>query len=485
MHVNSCDQNGGLRVMNTTQNCEQTFLWYDYETFSRDNHHSRIASVAMARTTLDFEPIGEPIILYCKLGLDFLPSPEACLVNGLTPQFVNENGIPETELIERVLREFSKDGTIVVGYNSINFDDEVSRVTLHRNLYNPYTGWQKNRWDIINLVRAVRDFKPGTLVLDKLDPKTGNTLFRLPDVAFQNNIEQTIAHDARFDVQATIGLAKLIKEKQPNLFDWFFSHRTTEAESKLFKENPRQQILLYTCSKPINNTFTTHPILPLFYERDNSGVLNKVIAFDLACDIPQITEDWKKEEIFEINLKRCPYLTDGNAGEEFWNRMGLSYQDFVTKKKFILDNNLFLNKEECIIKYDKDSYDPDIDLYGFFASFKTRQKMRELHSLKPSERLKNRAPFFDSRYNEILFRHVARNYPEVLAECETEEWYTHCRSKITGQDDETPANEPLYIDEYFKEIERLKETAGENLEKKLILEDLDSYGKIIMETLRI
>lgn len=466
-------------------NQEQTFLWYDYETFSKDKYHSRIASVAMVRTTLDFKLIGKPLVKYCKLGLDFLPSPEACLVNGLTPQFVNDNGIPEAELIDFVVQEFSKKGTIVVGYNSIKFDDEVTRVTLHRNLFNPFSDWQKNRWDVINLVRAVRDFKPGTLVLEKINPITGSTSFKLSDVAAQNNIEQTIAHNSLFDVLATIGIVKLIKEKQPKLFDWFFSHRTATEESKLFAENPRQQILFYTCSKPINNSFTTHPILPLFYERSNHDRMNKVLAFDLACDIPQITKEWKKEELIEINLKSCPFITRGKAEDSFWSRMGLSEHNCEEKKKYIVDNNLFLNKDECCIKYEKASSDPDIDIYGGFASSNTIQKMEDIHDMKPCERLKNRTPFCDkdARYNDVLFHHVARNYPEVLSESEREEWYNHCRRKITGQYDVTPAKEPLYLESYFAEIDKLKEEIKDDFEKECVLDNLYSYGEYIMRTL--
>jgi exodeoxyribonuclease-1 len=54
-----------------------------------------------------------------------------------------------------------------VGYNSLRFDDEVTRNTLYRNLYSPYDReWQNgnSRWDIIDMVRACHDLRPEGIV---------------------------------------------------------------------------------------------------------------------------------------------------------------------------------------------------------------------------------------------------------------------------------------------------------------------------------
>ena len=123
----------------------KTFLWYDLETFGLNPKYDRIAQAACIRTDMDFNQIGEPIVLYSKLSPDYLPSPDSCLVTGITPQEVNEKGIPEAEMIERLQQEFLVPDTITVGYNSINFDDEVIRSTLYRNLYDPIVREYSNR----------------------------------------------------------------------------------------------------------------------------------------------------------------------------------------------------------------------------------------------------------------------------------------------------------------------------------------------------
>ena len=64
----------------------KTFLWYDLETFGLNPRYDRIAQAAAIRTDMDFNQVGEPIVLYARLSPDYLPSPDSCLITGITPQ---------------------------------------------------------------------------------------------------------------------------------------------------------------------------------------------------------------------------------------------------------------------------------------------------------------------------------------------------------------------------------------------------------------
>ena len=141
----------------------ESFFWYDLETFGLNPSYDRIAQFAGQRTDLDLNPIGDPVILYCKLSADYIPDPAACLVTGITPQEVKAKGLPESEFIEKINNLFSVPGTCVCGFNSLRFDDEFIRNTLYRNFLDPYQREWKNgnsRWDILDLVRACHDFRP-------------------------------------------------------------------------------------------------------------------------------------------------------------------------------------------------------------------------------------------------------------------------------------------------------------------------------------
>ena len=129
-----------------------TFLWHDYETFGAVPRRDRPAQFAAIRTDADLNEIGEPMMLYCQPALDVLPEPESCLITGITPQECLAKGVPEHEFARRINDALAEPGTIGVGYNSIRFDDEVTRHLLWRNLRDPYAReWQNGcgRWDLL------------------------------------------------------------------------------------------------------------------------------------------------------------------------------------------------------------------------------------------------------------------------------------------------------------------------------------------------
>lgn len=141
----------------------KSIYWYDYETFGSDPRRDRAAQFAGLRTDENLQIIDEPLVIYCRPANDFLPSPQACLITGITPQEAASKGLVEAEFIARILAEFSRPGTCVAGYNSIRFDDELTRQLLYRNFFDPYEReWKdgNSRWDIIDMLRLCAAARP-------------------------------------------------------------------------------------------------------------------------------------------------------------------------------------------------------------------------------------------------------------------------------------------------------------------------------------
>ena len=145
----------------------ETFFWHDYETFGTDPKRDRPVQFAGVRTDAELNIIEEPVMLYCAPSDDIVPNPEACLITGITPQHALEEGVCEAQFIRRIHDELSRPGTCGVGYNSIRFDDEVTRYTLYSNFYDPYAReWQNgcSRWDIMDMLRLTRALRPDGIV---------------------------------------------------------------------------------------------------------------------------------------------------------------------------------------------------------------------------------------------------------------------------------------------------------------------------------
>ena len=59
----------------------RTFFWYDYETFTTKKPY-RIAQFAGIRTDENLQPVEDPVNMYCRPTMDYLPDPDACLRDG-------------------------------------------------------------------------------------------------------------------------------------------------------------------------------------------------------------------------------------------------------------------------------------------------------------------------------------------------------------------------------------------------------------------
>ena len=118
-----------------------TFFFYDLETSGLSPASDRIMQFAGQRTDLNLNPVGDPVNLIVKLENDTLPSPGAILTTKITPQFTLEEGIKERELAKILIDEIFTPETIILGFNSVRFDDKFLQHLFWRNFYDPYE-WQ-------------------------------------------------------------------------------------------------------------------------------------------------------------------------------------------------------------------------------------------------------------------------------------------------------------------------------------------------------
>ncbi|MCZ6830365.1 MAG: exodeoxyribonuclease I, partial [Gammaproteobacteria bacterium] len=207
-----------------------TFYWHDYETFGIDPSRDRPVQFAGVRTDAKLNIVGEPLMLFSQPARDVLPHPEACLVTGITPQKALAEGVPEVEFIARIHAELARPGTCGVGYNSIRFDDEVTRYPLYRHFYDPYEREYRegnSRWDIIDMVRLTHALRPDGINWPLRED--GYPSFRLEQLTDANGIGHEAAHDALSDVYATLAMARLIRDTHPRLYDYVLNNRGKQA----------------------------------------------------------------------------------------------------------------------------------------------------------------------------------------------------------------------------------------------------------------
>jgi exodeoxyribonuclease-1 len=468
-----------------------TFLWHDYETFGVKTRSDRPAQFAAIRTDAELNEIGDDIMLYCQPANDYLPDPQSCLITGITPQVCLQRGLPEYQFAAAIEAAFSAGGTIGVGYNTIRFDDEITRFLFWRNLIDPYAReWQNQcgRWDLMDVVRMTYALRPEGIIWPLNDD--GKPSFRLELLTKANGIAHAAAHDALSDVRATIALARLIRTQQPKLFDFCFAlHKKDRVSAEIGL--PARALFLHVSGMFSTERGCLAVMWPLATHPTNK---NEVIGWDLAHDPSELAT-------LDVDTIRTRMFTRSADLPEGTTRLPIK-TIHLNKSPMVVSNMKTLSPamaakwqidleqahrhaaiaatlgdmgaiwQQVFQRPEQATPDVDEDLYNSFIGNGDRRKLTELRALSPAALAKTHPGFDDARLEELLFRYRARNFPDTLDVTEAERWEQHRSERLF----EGSAGART-VDILFGEIDQLSEQADVRGEE--ILGALYDYVEMI------
>lgn len=427
-----------------------SIFWYDYETTGINPRCDRPLQVAGIRTDHELNEIDAPVNLYCQPSEDILPHPAACAITGITPSRLAEQGLSEADFMTRVHTQLAAPGTCGAGYNTLRFDDEMTRYSLYRNFFDPYAReWQggNSRWDLIDVVRAAYALRPDGLVWPTDDE--GRVTLKLERLTAANGIDHGNAHEALSDVRATIALARLIREKQPKLYDWLFQLRS--------KQKVMDQIRLLQPMVHISGRFSAARsyvgvVLPLAWHPRNK---NALIVCDLHLDPQglldldaetlrqrlytrrdQLAEDELPVPFKLIHINKCPVVAPLSVlRAEDQQRLGLDMALYQARALRLSDAQQVWKDKVSAIYASEDftsSEDPEQQLYDGFIGDRDRRLCEQVRATDPGQLAREQWPFDDERLPELLFRYRARNFPDTLNFEEQERWRIFCRQRLSA-----------------------------------------------------
>ena len=467
-----------------------TFLWHDYETFGIDPRSDRPAQFAAIRTDAALNEIGTAAMLYCQPAPDYLPDPQSCLITGITPQLCLERGLPEYQFASEIEQAFSQPGTIGTGYNTIRFDDEFTRFLLWRNLIDPYAReWQNScgRWDLLDVVRTAYALRPEGIVWPS--NADGRPSFRLEHLSAANGLAHAAAHDALSDVRATIALARLVRARQPRLFDFCFTlHKKDAVAEQISLHAPRP--FLHVSGMVPAERGCLMLAWPLALHPTNK---NEVIVWDLAFDPAELfeldaasirtrmftaaaalPEGVSRLPIKTIHLNKSPVVINNlnTLTPALAERWGMDIEAGLQHaSRFANAPDMLAIWREVFQRPEAGAVDVDADLYGGFVGNNDRRVLNRLRILPPEQLAQAQPGFDDPRLEELLFRYRARNFPATLTDSEAQRWQEHRAARLfEGAGART-------LEKLFNEIDALAETADERGE--LILAALYDYAEAI------
>lgn len=431
----------------------QTFFFYDLETSGFSARDDRIMQFAGQRTDMNLEPVGEPINLLVKLSDDILPSPDAIMVTGITPQSTLADGYSEAEFCKLLMNDVFMPDTITVGFNNVRFDDEFIRHTLWRNFYDPYEwSWSegRSRWDMLDVVRMTRALRPDGIEWPV--DETGKAVNKLELLAAKNGLLHTKAHDALSDVEALIALAKLIKTKQPKLFDYLFEMRDKKKVAELVSlDDPRPFVYASGRYSPLyERTTIAYPLAPsptpgsiLVYDLryDPSGFMGaspqQLASIAFADRAKREAQDYQALPVKSLSLNKCPAVAPlGVLDDDSRARLQLDIAVIQHHLQKLAQNQGFAGAVreafEMREPYEQ-STDVEHQLYVGFMNDKDKGRCSVVRAADATELADFHPQFADERLTELLFRYKARQFPASLTELEHASWEQYRVQKLQAK----------------------------------------------------
>lgn len=489
-------------------NSSPTIYWHDYEAFGANARRDRASQFAGIRTDTELNEIDEPLVIYCQPAPDYLPHPQACLITGITPQIARQQGLPEADFIKRIHEQISRAGTCTAGYNSIRFDDELSRQLLYRNFYDPYGREWKNgnsRWDIIDMLRLCYAVRPDGIQWPEGD--RGGPSFRLELLSAANNILHEDAHDALSDVRATIALAKLVKRVQPRLYDYAFNMRLKKQVQNVVDLERHKPLLHVSAMYPADRACSAI-VMPLIrHPVDNNGIL----FYDLHIDPTpwlQQSEDALRASLFTprdqrpadeprlpvsvVHINRSPMLAPLPVmSTERMQYLGFDLPAVRRHWHLLYENPEFVRRLAAVMQGSPEASmddDPDFMIYsGGFFSEADKRLMSLIRSLDATQLAGQAAAvsesFHDTRLPELLFRYRARNFPQTLTAAEQQRWQEFCRERLLPEQSDAESRAGLTAAQCLEQIRSLSAQPELADSDRSVLNELRDWVNAICEHL--
>ena len=272
------------------------FIFYDIEATGLNREFCQVLQMAFIATDNNLNPSAtKDISARCNPWT--IPSPGALLITGFTPDDLKRPPASHFEMMQEVdgwLRAKTWPATFI-GYNIMNFDEDVFRQALHQTLHDPYlTIGRKEaaappnaRADLLKILKATAVYSPGAVKLD-LKNEFGTPSLGLGNVTRQNGIGLSAeeAHDAMADTKATLALAKLIKTAAPAVWDHMMTLTSKEGVEDFFDQN---KVF----------SFTDHA-----YGRSDNRLMTALIPFNgtqhVICDLTKDPAELMAKTVDEL-----------------------------------------------------------------------------------------------------------------------------------------------------------------------------------------
>jgi len=395
------------------------FVFYDTETTGLIRDFDQILQFAAVLTDENLREL-DRFEVRCQCLPWIVPSPMALWVTGVRPSMLGASHLPSfykmMETITVKLNDWSP--SVFLGYNTIHFDEPLLQRALWQALQPPYLTVinGNSRMDVLPLVKALSHLMEGALKY----PKTTNSRigFRLDALAPLNGFEHENAHDALADVEATIYIARIIKERAPELWKYAVASSPKSRTANILRRGRPVLVVEH---------YMNGPSVWWGQRGDASGVRGAMahmfrLSTDWALlsnsDDSELLETLKRspKPLRQLGLNKAPLVYEEDVARTLWGHTLSS--DELLQSRFLIDHPGFADHVMSLADLTAKPWPKAVTLeQKIFESFPSKHdelSMKRFRQGTPSEQANMIDLFEDERYRQLAQRIVYTQWPELL-----------------------------------------------------------------------
>lgn len=389
------------------------YVFYDVETTGLRKRYDQLVSFAAVRTDNDLT-IVDKFEIRARVNPHIIPSPGAIYVTGATLAELFDPNLPSLfEAVSAIHAKLTSWGeALYLGYNSLDFDEELLRHSFYQNLRPAYlTSTNRNaRADVLGLARVTAVLRPDVLVA--AEGVAGRATFRLAELARANGLTPTGAHSAMADVTTTLAISRHVRQQAPEVwsqFQRFAAKSVVESflaneEAFVFfdaKAGGEGPFVLTQLGRHPTNPARVYCLNPLVDLDHLAGLNDDAIKGLLAS---------KDSPVTILRTNRAPMMTEVfQVAPDYCN--GLAEDQVMERAARVRSDPRLGQRIHEILKATERTFPPsphvEDQLYGYdFPNWRDRQRSDEFHAGSWQSRAALVHQFEDGRLQRLSQRIV-------------------------------------------------------------------------------
>ncbi len=444
------------------------YVFYDTETTGLDTTFDQILQFAAIFTDDNFREI-DRFEIRCRLLPHVIPATGALLATRVTPGMLTDPALPTHYAamcrVSEVLNRWAP--ATFIGYNTLDFDEPLLRQAFYQTLQPVYltTTNGNKRGDVLRLAQATAVLAPNAITVP-LNHK-GKPTLKLDMLAPANGNAHKNAHDALADVEATIFIARLIRDRAPAVWNALMPMIDKgEVTSRVLAGEPRCLVEYYMGRSSLR------PVIGCGQGAENATMLG---VFDLTCDPDPVlgldVEDLvaamsgRDRSIRMVFANKMPAVVDYSLVTDPGAAFGLSEQIIQERAQRVACADQFQRRMGQALDQRFPPREPseivEARMYEDFPSRDDGRRMVAFHDANWSERSKLVETFDDDRLRELGRRLIFLEEPAALDQSRREQLTQWLRNRQFGQEGVTAGRT---IAEAMDELDKFDEEATDRAE---------------------